>query len=487
MPPTETPLARLDRLLKQGDMAAALHAADELLGQSKRSFPGWLGRAVANLNLGNLADADADIETACRLSPGDLQALLIRGMVDQRLGRIDRAVESLSRVAASKSPQAVEAGVALSEVLWFAHRHDALRARVAAGGAWISDPRAALALARLRAQDDPEGALADFLAIVARERSPVLRRIAGFDAVGLLDKAGRYREAYDLAARMHADTTPPFDLEGMLGPVRDQRALVEKGERWITPRVDPVAGVALVVGLPRSGTTLLEQMLDAHPAVSGIGEYDGTRFLGESLAAMGRQGRALAQLTRPEAIRLQRAYLDGAERRRRAGARWMLDKTLRAWRLLPPLAAVMPGTRCMHVVRDPRDMAVSIHLSYFTPERDGWTASLESIRRVIEAHESILPEALAALGLPHETVVYEDLVADPAAHAGRCLGLLGLGLEGGVLAPERNARTVFTLSHAQVSAPINASSIGRWRNYGWAFGKEWDALVARHESRRKSR
>ena len=66
MPPAETPLARLDRLLKQGDMAGALHAADELLGQSKRSFPGWLGRAVANLNLGNLADADADIGRRAR-------------------------------------------------------------------------------------------------------------------------------------------------------------------------------------------------------------------------------------------------------------------------------------------------------------------------------------------------------------------------------------------------------------------------------------
>jgi hypothetical protein len=42
-----------------------------------------------------------------------------------------------------------------------------------------------------------------------------------------------------------------------------------------------------------------------------------------------------------------------------------------------------------------------------------------------------------------------------------------------------------TLSHAQVQAPINRSSIGRWRNYQWAFGPEWDALVARHESRRR--
>ena len=487
MPPTETPLARLDRLLKQGDMAAALHAADELLGQSKRSFPGWLGRAVANLNLGNLADADADIETACRLSPGDLQALLIRGMVDQRLGRIDRAVESLSRVAASKSPQAVEAGVALSEVLWFAHRHDALRARVAAGDAWISDPRAALALARLRAQDDPEGALADFLAIVARERSPVLRRIAGFDAVGLLDKAGRYREAYDLAARTHADTTPPFDLEGMLGPVRDQRALVEKGERWITPRVDPVAGVALVVGLPRSGTTLLEQMLDRHPAIAGIGEYEGIDRIGGDLVAMGRWPRGLALAPREALARVQQRYLEGARRLRRPDATWAFDKTLRAWRWLPAVAAVLPDARCLHVTRDPRDMAISIFLSYFHPVTDGWTAGLASIRRVVEAERSILPRALEVLGIPHERLVYEDLVDDPAGHAQRCLARLDLAMDERVLAPEANARAVFTLSHAQVRRPINRSSIGRWRNYAFAFDGAWDALAAAHDEQRRGR
>jgi hypothetical protein len=51
---------------------------------------------------------------------------------------------------------------------------------------------------------------------------------------------------------------------------------------------------------------------------------------------------------------------------------------------------------------------------------------------------------------------------------------MGLPMEDSVLAPEANARTVLTLSHEQVRKPINRSSIGRWKNYEWAFGKEWD-------------
>jgi hypothetical protein len=331
---------------------------------------------------------------------------------------------------------------------------------------------------------EPADAAAALEAIASSGAPPQVRRVAGFDAVRLLDRLGKYREALALAGRVHADTGRPFDLETFLAPVRAQRALLPGG-RWFEPQAEPVNGLAMFVALPRSGTSILEQMLDSHPAVSGIGEYEGVRLLGESLAAAGRTGRALAQLTRPEAIRLQKAFLDDALRRRRRGARWMLDKNLRAWRLLPALAAVLPGTRCLHVARDPRDMAISIHLSYFTPDREGWTASLESVRRVVESHEELLPQALEALGLPHETIVYEDLVADPATHASRCLGLLGLGMEDAVLHPESNSRTVFTLSHAQVKQPINASSIGRWRNYEWAFGREWDALAARHEARRR--
>ena len=486
MPPTEPPLAQLDRLLKQGDAAGALRVADQLIAQSRRSFPGWLGRAVAQMNLGRIAEADADIEQAIRLAPADPQANLIRGLLDQRLGRIDRAAESLRRVIQSKAPQAAEASIALAELYWFAHRRDALKAFIEAGGAWLKDPRAALAVARMRAQDDPEGALAELLAISTRERNPVLRRAAGFEAVGMLDRAGRYREAFDLATRLHADTTPPFDLEGMLGQVRDQAATLDRlaasGERWITPRVEPVTGVSMVVGLPRSGTTLLEQMLDRHPSIGGIGEYDGIETLGGDLVSMGRWPRGLASAPREALMAVQQRYLAGAARLRREGAAWSFDKTLRGWRWLPAIAAVMPGTVCFHVARDPRDMAISVLLSHFHPINDGWTGGLASIRRVVEAERSVLPRALEALGLPHERVVYERLVDDPAGHAQRCLARLGLAMDERVLAPEQNARAVFTLSHEQVRRPINRASIGRWRNYAFAFDGSWDALAAAHEA-----
>lgn len=475
--------ADLERLLNQGDLDGAVRTADAMLAQSRRNFAAWLGRGCANLNRGRLVEADADLDAALKLAPDDPQANLLRGMVEQRLGRIDAAVARLRRIAASRAPQAAEAAITLMEVLWFAHRRDELAQFLETEGAWTVDPRAALMRARVAAGGDPARAIDSLAALASTAKSPVVRRAAGFEAVGLLDKTGRYREAFDLAVRVHADTTPPFDLEGFLQAPREHATKADSGAKWVSARAEPVRSTALVVGLPRSGTTLLEQMLDRHPAISGIGEYEGIDALGASLVSLGAWPRGVGFVDKAAAAAMQRAYVDGARALARAGATWTFDKTLRAWRWLPAVAAVLPGTVCLHVSRDPRDAAISTFLSYFHPIADGWTASLASLRAVAEAERALLPRALETLALPHESIVYERLVADPAGHAARCLARMGLAMDERVLAPESNARAVFTLSHEQVRRPINATSIGRWKNYAFAFDGSWEALAAAHETR----
>jgi hypothetical protein len=145
---------------------------------------------------------------------------------------------------------------------------------------------------------------------------------------------------------------------------------------------------------------------------------------------------------------------------------------------------VLPGAVGLHMARDPRDMAVSLFLSNFHPVSMGWTASVEGIRRVVAAERSLLPQALETLGIPHETVVYENLVDRPAQTVERCLKRMGLSMDPAVLQPERNTRTVHTLSHDQVRKPIHAGSIGRWNNYPWMFDDAWKPLVELHERRR---
>jgi hypothetical protein len=184
---------------------------------------------------------------------------------------------------------------------------------------------------------------------------------------------------------------------------------------------------------------------------------------------------------------LQQFYLRGAEQIRKPGATWTFDKTLRGWRALPEIATCFPGAVCINVERDPRDMATSIFLSYFNPTSYEWTSSFAAIRRIAEYQRRVVPRAFEVLGLANERIVYEDLVEDPARYAGQCLTRMGLPMDERVLSPEENKKGAFTLSHAQVRQKINKGSIGRWKNYEWAFDGAWDDIVAAHEARRQYR
>jgi len=467
---TESPVAAIERLLREGRALDALAVAEPLATKNPRMLQAWLGVARAKLHLGWIAEADEALERLDAFAAADPQVALLRGIVHQRLGRIDQAADRLRAVATGRSLQSVEASVALGELHWFAHQHDALRSWLAsAGPTWAHDPRAALLQARLLGRSDPAAAVDALRALCKPVNAPAVRRAAGFEAVGLLDRQGRYREAYDLALAMHADTTAPFDLDGLLLETGRVAQAVARGDRFPPSRVEPVERICFIAGMPRSGTTLLEQMLDRHPAICGIGEFEGIDRMGDAVVSTGRWPRGIGMMRPEAAAKVRGAYADALPRLRRPGAAWTFDKTLSAWAWLPAVACFLPGAVCLRVERDPRDTAISMFLSFFNPRWYGWMSSIASITRVIDAERSLVPQALSALGIPHESMRYEDLVADPASQARRCLSRMGLPMDDAVLAPEGNARAVYTLSHEQVRRPINAASIGRWRNYAWAF------------------
>ena len=467
-------LHALNDLLARRLFGQALPMANNAVQATPRNPAAWFALARAAFGLGRLRKADEAIDRAMRLGSTGHEVLLLRAIVDHRLGRSAAAIDRLRALVAKRAPNATDAAMALAEVLHRADRRDELDHLIAAGGAWLDDPRAAIFTARVTVRTDRAGTI-DRLERIARGDGPALvRRIAGFDAVRHLDADAQYRRAFELATHLHATTGSPFDLDGLLADAQAQLALIERGARWFEPRAAPVDGVALVIGMPRSGTTLLEQMLDRHPAIGGIGEYDGINTMGTELVAQGTWPAQLGMLDRGVAERLQADYRAGAAVTRRADARWAFDKSLHTWHWLPGVAAVLPGAVCLRIERDARDTAISMFLSNFHPQSFGWTRSLDSIRRVIAAERALAPRAMQALGIPHEDLRYEALVDRPREHMERVLARLGLPMDEAVLAPEANARTVLTLSHEQVRRSINRSSIGRWRNYEWAFDSAWE-------------
>ena len=467
------PQPELQQLLSRREFGPALNLANNIVSKHPRDASAWFSLARAAFGLGRLRQADEAVDRTLRLGSTGHEVQLLRAIVDHRLGRSSAAIDRLRMLVSKRAPNATDAVLALAEVLHRANRRDELQALVAEGGDWTEDPRAAIFTARVSLHTDRAGTIARLEELARSDRPALVRRIAGFDAVRLLDADGEYRRAFDLALHLHATTGAPFDVDGMIANAEQQLDLVRRGTRWFEPRAPAVQGVALVVGMPRSGTTLLEQMLDRHPAISGIGEYDGVNTMGTAVLGQGVWPRELSMLDARMAVSMQADYLAGAAVTRRASAQWSFDKSLHTWRWLPAVAAVLPGAACLRIERDARDTAISIFLSNFNPQAVGWTRSLESIRRVISAERALAPAALRALGIPHEDIRYEELVDRPREHMERIVARLGLPMDEAVLTPEANARTVLTLSHEQVRRSINRSSIGRWKNYEFAFGPEW--------------
>ena len=409
----ETPVAKINRLLQAGDNVGALQAANEFLKTSPSSFLARLGRARANMRTGNYVEAESDIALALKSSPNDEDARLVRANLDLRLGRTDECLSNLRFVAAARGPNAVEAEISVRLTLHNAGRYEEFAKEAAAPGAWRQDPRAELIFARVVAIEDKERGIEELKKVFRSKHHWALRRFGGFEAVGILDKMKRYREAYDLAMEVHTATTGALDMDVWTEPLDLQLKLLDRTPCWYPPRAEPVQGVAFIAAMPRSGTTLLEQMLDRHPAIGGIGEYDGLDYVCRQLFDTGAWPRMPSALPKERFGDLQRFYLRGAEQIRKEGAAWTFDKTLRGWRALPEIATCFPGAVCINVERDPRDMATSIFLSYFNPTSYEWTRDFNAIRRIAEYQRKVVPRAFEVLGLANERIVYEDLVRIP--------------------------------------------------------------------------
>jgi len=244
--------------------------------------------------------------------------------------------------------------------------------------------------------------------------------------------------------------------------------------------------VALLTGFPRSGTTLLEQLLDAHPDLVSSEERD---FVGTELPRVFTTGRgqapfldALNSVSTAD-IQTQRSryfafmeYLLG----RPIGGRMHLDKNPAYNLTIPLMLRVFPETRLIIALRDPRDVVLSCYLRYLP--LNAVSVRFLDVRRTAERYALDMSAWLKLrqiIEVPWCEIRYEDTVADPQAQAQRALATLGLGWDERVLGyRQRLAETkrVTSPSYEAVAQPIYTRAIGRWKNYASVLEPALEAL-----------
>jgi len=385
-----------------------------------------------------------------------------------RAGQTDEALALASPCLETTGPIGEEAVLLVSEVLLRAGRISELGVHLERYQESSDSPRLRLQRARFLVADcQSESARTELENLKSQSSDRKVARAASFELVKLLDKAGEHEAAWETAAAEHRRSTAKYPVELLERALFvTAQAATQVGVLQIKRASQSVSRACFLAGMPRSGTSLLEQMLDRHPEISGIGENAIPGQMADAIAAGGRGWPSGAQSV-PVSIldSWQSRYLDFS---RRGGelpeATWTIDKTV--FPMFQPLAvgAVLPGAKVIRIVRDPRDTATSLFLSNFDPSW-GWTWSLQTIERVLTAERAFVPVVLDALGVPQVEVSYEKLVESPAEQLEPVFKLLGLASSSRCLFPEESKRVVMTLSNEQVRSPINQSSVGRWRRY----------------------
>jgi len=222
-----------------------------------------------------------------------------------------------------------------------------------------------------------------------------------------------------------------------------------------------------IFGLPRSGTTLIEQILASHPRIHGAGELRRTRQTLEELpSVLGRSDAPLECVPSLDGVavrRLAQRHLDALETLDGGRADRIVDKMPDNYMYLGLLATLFPQAVFIHCRRDLRDVAVSCWMTDFRSIR--WASNAAHIVERFRHYRRLMDHWRAVLPVPIHEVDYEETVADLEGVARRLLSACGQGWDPKCLEFHRTQRPVRTASVAQVRQPVYQRSVARWKNY----------------------
>lgn len=424
----------------------ALASYDRAIALRPAHAQAHANRGVVLMELGRPVEAAASFEAALALKPGSNEARVGLARLALEEGRFADAEARFTEVLRS-DPRHVECLSGLAELRKF-EAGDPLFARLEERLAAddLDDERRALLHHALGKISDDAGRHDDAMWAFARSKALTPAR---FDA-------GQHHAAY---AAMKALFTPSF--------FQERRGFCLADER-------PV----FVIGMPRSGTTLTEQILASHARVEGLGELQDlprlSRTLGGGLGQAERFAQAVAAMTAADSRRLAERYC-AAYRGCDPAAVRLVDKRPHNYELLGLIALLFPQARIVHCRRNAVDNCLSMYMQHFTAGH-GYNHDLATLGHYYRAYESLMAHWTAVLPLPIHDCVYEETVSDVEASARSLVSFIGLDWDANCLRYHEQGRSVRTPSLWQVRQPVYRSSVERWRRYEAHLGPLLAAL-----------
>lgn len=390
-----------------------------------------LGKTLSDLGQNEAAlDAyDARLETA----PNDEVALHRKSELLRNMGRYDEALESARRAIEVKP-----------NIGAFYYAYTTIRKMTE------DDPvlkKMQTVFPQLKASDQNRSGLAHALAKAMAD-------------IGKHEEVFRYLDAaaQTIRGRFGYDVSVDQRTANEIAELYDRMAFSFGGDQAAKPPT-PV----FVTGLPRSGTTLIEQILASHSDVDGGGELG---LLGSGITACLKD--AHAQNTPQFELEDQlRKIGDGYRRdlRERFDLPFVTDKSISTYAFMGFAQVALPDARFIVVRRNPGDNALSIYKNYFQDGMHRYSNDLGDIARFMHVFERQLGYWREKIPERFLEVNYEDVVADLEEQARSIVSFAGLSWQDACLEFHRNTRKVDTLSTTQVRQPIYSSSVGAWKRH----------------------
>ena len=451
-----------------GKMLGALNHALQVAPTDKALL---YSGARFNADVGKVQQCVALYRHLISCHPDEWRAMLELGQLYRRFNQVDAARVQLEQAAQRSANADVLLELAhclreLGDLDGARSRYDevlrlkpvqaeAFYHRTRMGGCSIGDPTSQAAVE----------------AVDSSQLSPDQRANLCFGLGNVLDREKAFDQAFDWYRRGNEALREgsAFSPEALASFVDDSIATFDKTyfER-AAALGNPSEAPVLIIGLPRSGSTLLEQMLCAHPQVHGAGEvhylYDHAYGIASQLGGAPPYPRCCAKLESAHIAPIGNRYLAGFAQLAPQATRYV-DKMLGNFLHLGFIATLFPRARFLHTIRDLRDVGLSCYFQNFNGGDLHYTRDLDWFAAYARQYRRLMAHWHAVRGDQLLDVDYDRLTADPEAVMRGLLDALGLAWDERCLDPAAAERAVRTSSDTQVRGGIHRSSVARWRNY----------------------
>lgn len=424
----------------------AVDSFREALRLNPKLIPSLLSLGDPLSALGRNEEALAAYEDALRIDPNNAQAELGRGDILQILGRIGDATAAYERT------------IRLAPRWPAAYRH-LFQVKPVAGE---DDPALKALEAMLAHEGDlPEAESIELHLALSKAYRGLNRARAAFEHL----KEGNLRKRRKIA----------YDEVSAIAEMRAASQL-------LTPEImqakagqgDPSELPIFVFGMPRSGTSLIEQVLASHSQVSGVGECEDFRRL--AAQRFGARLEKIASGLSAESLRQLGADYNACVMAKAPGAARIVDKTIANFFCAGLIHLALPKARIIHMVRDPMDTCFSCYSQLFMGFSQ-FAYDLGELGRYHKAYQDVM--AYWRRVLPADAMLeirYEALVENFEAEVRRLIAFCGLEWEETCLRFYETRRAVRTASAAQVRQPLYKEAVGRWKTYAEWLGPLQEAL-----------